>query len=338
MPEITWTECFTVRVFETGANGTLAVRSLCDFLQEAAGNHARALGVSVEELLRKDLTWVLSRLRMQVHRLPLNGEPVTVRTWPSGIDRLFAFRDFTVSDAQGKTISSAVSAWLILDTRSRRPVRVQGIFDLPDTSSLPRAFAADLEKLPGCADAENEISLSVRWSDLDVNRHVNNSRYAEWVVEGVAGGERESGVLTRLDIDFLAETQHPGTVLVRARHDASQPSRMVHAIARAEDGVEVARARTEWKAGPREEKRKPIAITVLRMANLFPSLMQQYLTHPAGAVAVTNTLAEPLEKVRARFLIPRFMDLPVESRPVARLQPGESVTFDLAPAFSQKVL
>jgi acyl-ACP thioesterase len=248
MPDIVWTESFTVRVFETGANGTLAVRGLCDFLQEAAGNHARALGVSVEELLRKDLTWVLSRLRMQVHRLPVNGQQVTVRTWPSGIDRLFAFRDFTVSDAQGRTTCSAVSAWLILDTRSRRPVRVQGIFNSPDTRNIPRAFAADLEKLPGCAEAENEISLSVRWSDLDVNRHVNNSRYAEWVVEGVAGVAREPGVLTRLDIDFLAETQHPGTVRVRARHDTSDPSRVAHTITRAEDGVEVARARTEWKA------------------------------------------------------------------------------------------
>jgi acyl-ACP thioesterase len=248
MPDFVWTESFAVRVFEIGADGTLAVRSLCDFLQEAAGNHARALGVSVEELLRKDLTWVLSRLRMQVHRLPVNGEPVTVRTWPSGIHRLFALRDFTVIDAQGRTISSAVSAWLILDTRSRRPVRVQGIFNSPDTSSLPRAFAADLEKLPGCADAENEIALSVRWSDLDVNRHVNNSRYAEWVVEGVAGGDGESGVLTRLDIDFLAETQHPGTVRVRMRRDTAEPSVRAHSICRAEDGVEVARARTEWKA------------------------------------------------------------------------------------------
>jgi len=90
--------------------------------------------------------------------------------------------------------------------------------------------------------------------------------------------------------------------------------------------------------GPREEKRKPITITVVRMANLFPSLMQWYLTHPAGAVSVKNTLAQPLEKVRVRFLIPRFMDLPVESKPLARLQPGESATFDIAPAFTQKVL
>ncbi|HYW81854.1 MAG TPA: hypothetical protein VFB30_01270, partial [Spirochaetia bacterium] len=88
----------------------------------------------------------------------------------------------------------------------------------------------------------------------------------------------------------------------------------------------------------RQDEKKPITITVTRMGNLFPSLMQWYLAHPAGAVTVKNTLSEPLEKVRVRFQIPRFMDLPVESKPVARLQPGESATFDLVPAFSQKVL
>jgi acyl-ACP thioesterase len=241
----TWTDTFTVRVFETSANGTLAIRSLCDFLQEAAGNHARVLGVSVEDLLQRRLTWVLSRLRMQIHRLPVNGEPVTVRTWPSGIDRLFALRDFAVCDAQGRTIVSAVSAWLILDTRSRRPVRIQGIFDPPDTSGVPRAFEADLEKPPECMPPEVENTISVRWSDLDVNQHVNNSRYAEWVVEGVT--DRDIGFLTGLDIDFLAETQHPGTIVVRTR--IADPHRRAHAIVRAVDGMEVARARTGWRAG-----------------------------------------------------------------------------------------
>jgi acyl-ACP thioesterase len=170
---------------------------------------------------------------------------VTVRTWPSGVDRLFALRDFILQDAEGATLASAVSAWLILDTRSRRPVRIQGIFDPPDSSALPRAFAADMEKLPGCGAPERETAISVRWSDCDVNQHVNNSRYAEWVMEGVAA--RGIGTVTALDIDFLAETQHPGTVMVRTRIE--DPSLKAHAIVRAADGAEVARARTRWRVG-----------------------------------------------------------------------------------------
>jgi tetratricopeptide (TPR) repeat protein len=90
--------------------------------------------------------------------------------------------------------------------------------------------------------------------------------------------------------------------------------------------------------GPGTEKKKPITITEVRIANLFPSLMQWYATHPAGAVTLKNTLAEPVEKVRAVLTIPRYMDLPAETKAIGKLAPGESATFDLSPAFSAQVL
>ena len=242
-----WTEQFTVRAYETDANGTLAVRSLCDFLQEAAGNHARSYGVSVDQLLDKGLTWILSRLRLKIERLPVNGERLTIRTWPAGVERLFALRDFIVSDAEDNVIAAAISAWLILDTRSKRPVRVQTQF-VPPAAARPRALAAHFEKLPVAETPDLEQEITIRWSDLDVNRHVNNSRYAEWAVEGAAVSPGLRGQLARLDIDFVAETQHPGSVLVRSRQLDGDPLRMSHVIVRSEDRGETARVRTEWRA------------------------------------------------------------------------------------------
>jgi medium-chain acyl-[acyl-carrier-protein] hydrolase len=247
MEEHLWSEQFTVRVYETDANGTLSVRSLCDFLQEAAGNHARTYGVSVDQLLDRGMTWVLSRLRVRIQRLPVNGERLTIRTWPSGAERLFALRDFIISDSGDTVLASALSAWLILDTRTRRPVRVQTQF-IPPAAPRPRALVADFEKLPAVQTAETEQNITVRWSDLDVNRHVNNSRYAEWAVEGAALSPGARGPLSRLDIDFMAETQHPGTVIVQSRHIDGDPLRMSHAILRAEDRGETARVQTEWRA------------------------------------------------------------------------------------------
>jgi tetratricopeptide (TPR) repeat protein len=82
----------------------------------------------------------------------------------------------------------------------------------------------------------------------------------------------------------------------------------------------------------------PITVSDIRVANLFPSLMQWYAAHPAGSVAVKNSLAVPVETVKASLFIPGFMDLPSESAATARLAPGESVTLTLTPRFNQKVL
>jgi medium-chain acyl-[acyl-carrier-protein] hydrolase len=193
------------------------------------------------------MTWVLSRIRVRIARLPGAGERLEIHTWHSGFDRLFSLRDFSLVDAGENPIVTAVSAWVMLDLRARRPVRPATGFTPPDTSGMQRVFVADLEKLPGCEGVREEMRISVRWSDLDVNRHVNNSRYAEWVAEGAGAVRRDGGMLAGLDFDYLAETLYPDSVVVRSGRDPSRGRRVDHMIARASDGVEAVRARTEWR-------------------------------------------------------------------------------------------
>ena len=86
------------------------------------------------------------------------------------------------------------------------------------------------------------------------------------------------------------------------------------------------------------QKKPPLSITEFHLVNLFPSLMHWYGLHAPASVTVTNTLPVAVEKVRASFRIPGFMDLPFETRTEPRLAPGQSLTFDFFPVFSQKVL
>ena len=246
---------FTVQLFDTDIHGTLSVRGLWDFLQEAAGNHTETLGVAPDEMRRRGLAWILTRLRMSVERYPALGETVTVRTWPSGIDRLLTTRDFSMRDEGGTVIARAVSGWIALDLGSKRPVRIQSIFDPPGMAELPRALAADLGKLPGAGSAESQYSVPVRFGDLDANQHVSNSRYVEWVVESAGPQLLKGSAITDLGIDFLAETIYGGEVIVRIQRGvgaepgagAGSTQRLEHAVVHAADGVEAARARTDWR-------------------------------------------------------------------------------------------
>lgn len=91
-------------------------------------------------------------------------------------------------------------------------------------------------------------------------------------------------------------------------------------------------------AGASPSRRRPLTIVDVKVAALFPSLMQWYAAHPPGSVTVKNPLAEQVQNVRASLFIPRFMDLPAESKPIAGIGPGESVTVPVFPAFNQGVL
>ena len=83
-------ERFRVRAGEAGGDGRLRPTALCDWFQEIAGNHAAALGWGAADLRLRGLSWVLSRLTLDVDALPAWQKEAVVSTWPSGAHRLWA--------------------------------------------------------------------------------------------------------------------------------------------------------------------------------------------------------------------------------------------------------
>ena len=91
-----WRESFRVRASEMGPDARLRLPALFDLFQEAAGNNAAALGWGSDVLLARGQTWILSRLTLRLLALPAWREDITVETWPAGVHRLWALREFRV--------------------------------------------------------------------------------------------------------------------------------------------------------------------------------------------------------------------------------------------------
>jgi medium-chain acyl-[acyl-carrier-protein] hydrolase len=253
-----WTEIFPVHTYELDPELRLSIPALAGFLQEAAGHNAHAQGYSFLQLLEKNLTWMLSRLRLRLRELPGWKAQLTVQTWPSGLERLFALRDFRILEGE-RAIGVATSAWLMLDLQSRRLVRPESFRDWQEIIHPERSVAVGLEKLPGVDGSEpplQERELPVRYADLDINLHVNNTRYVEWLLEAVPLEILRDRRLAELDIDFLAGAEHGERILSRAYSEGPRPGRQPqahlnelafrHILLRQGDGREVARARSLW--------------------------------------------------------------------------------------------
>lgn len=246
-----WSERFRVRTYETDPHGTVSVQSLCNYFQEAAGNHALDYGVAVENLLEQGLTWVLSRLHVQIDSYPKRGDIVRVETWPSGLEGLFAMREFLFireDETEGDVVvGRGASAWPVVDVARRRPIRLPAFVETLRVPDRPRAFAGTFDRLKLPAEAAHEQRFHVRYSDLDANRHVNNVCYAEWAVETVPANTDETYRLATLDLHFRAETTLGETVVAQAQEIGTEDGLVyAHQLVRAADGREVARARTRW--------------------------------------------------------------------------------------------
>jgi len=240
---------FGIHSFDADAFGDLAPAALAGYLQEAAGRSADGLGFGMAALTRQGLTWVLARTRL-VLDAPLRwGDTLTVETWPAGLDRLAALRDFRLLKG-GQEVGRALTTWFALDLATRKPVRPQGL--------LPEALHAQPEHvLPVAEPPIPELEaptidrrFQVRFADIDANLHVTNSSYVAWALEAVdEAGWRERRLAT-LDVQFLAEGHLGGYVRSRSAQDVRVPGELAlrHQIVREEDGKALARLRTTWVA------------------------------------------------------------------------------------------
>lgn len=195
-----------VRGFDCGYGGPLKPLPLMNFLQEAAGLHADSLGWGIENLQAEGRTWMLSRIDLRIHdRLPRAGDRIRVITWPAGLDRLFALRDFRMQSADGRDLVTAVYAYLIVDRAARRPLRPERILG-PDieTGMLPHPFAPSFA-LPKAQIDETLLSLKASRRHLDNNGHVNNAYIVDWLVDAAPDAVRLQRELRALRVEFIAE-------------------------------------------------------------------------------------------------------------------------------------
>jgi acyl-ACP thioesterase len=243
-----WRQNFTIRSYEVDCHSRLSIVSIFNFMQEAASQHADALGVSIQQLLSENYTWLLSRLKIKMNMYPVWNDQLTVNTWPSGIQRLFALRDFELKDRANRTVGAALSAWLVVDTVKKRPVRVSSFVDRLKPVEGDHILPDQLGKLPVIEAHTHERYLRVRYGDLDINQHVNNACYVEWMLEGMPVDVLNGRALAELEINFLAESFLQDRVVARCQPLDSGNREFLHSLIRQADGQELVRARTGWRS------------------------------------------------------------------------------------------
>jgi acyl-ACP thioesterase len=237
-------EKFTVRSYEMDVQGVASVPAICNYLQEVAGNHATELGVAVDHLFKKNMTWVLSRLHIQVFRFPFWREEIKIETWPSGRQRKFATRDFLIFDQKHNILVKATSSWMIIDLKTQKPIVMPEFMDeirLPDRQ---RAIDDSFPKMTLPKNPNLEQKFDVRLGDLDINQHVNNVKYIEWALESVPLDIWKAKILASLEISFRAETKHGERIIIQTEQNEDI---FLHRVISEDDQRDLAVLKSTWR-------------------------------------------------------------------------------------------
>jgi acyl-ACP thioesterase len=244
-----WEDEYTISFYEVDTKNEAFLPVLWSFMQETAWHHAEHLRLGYSDLIAHQYFWVLSRLSIQMKEYPRWGDRIKVKTWLTGTGRLFALRQFSITDSKAKVIGTAMSAWLVLDLESRRPQKIGPVFKHIEHlfDGLPPAEAP--QKIPGPVHPKTEKSYTVRYSDIDMHHHVNNTKYLEWILDSYPFEMNQAYQIHSFEINFLGESSNGDEISIYTEALEETPLCFLHNMIRKGDGRELCRARAGWIRG-----------------------------------------------------------------------------------------
>ena len=197
-------EKFAVKTHHCQADGSIRIFSLMRFLQESALAHAQELGFGFEQMNAIDSYWVLSNIRIKIADLPKWNDKVSIKTWPSGNNRVIATREFIGTDESGNELFKAGSEWMVLNKNTNR-LRNLCKLKLPLPAEAPKVIEGQLEKLEPRDEYTLAESIRVHYSSIDMNGHVNNTEYVRWGIDALKSRYEFTAPVNSIQISYLSE-------------------------------------------------------------------------------------------------------------------------------------
>lgn len=185
-------------------SGDLRYTELCNLLQLTAAAHSESGGFSFVDMQAFDQAWVLSRMRLEITRLPKWKDVITVKTWINSLENSRSVRALEVT-VNGERYLGAETFWAVFNTRTRRPEGMALPHEHCEKYPDERATLLPFSKIDIDRDNELAFERKVVLSDLDIVNHVNNVKYLEWCLDLVDQNKMLNRTISSFEMNFLKE-------------------------------------------------------------------------------------------------------------------------------------
>ena len=167
-----------IGLFDIDYQFNLRIEAVARFFQEIAVYHSTGIGAGPEVLLKQGVVWFLSRLEIEFFRYPTLGEEINIVTWSRGFKGYKGFREYLINSSKGE-VARGSGVWLFFDFMRKRIIKVPPEISGLHTIEGEKCFDSEIDHWISCGliEPEQEMEVSLRYSDFDVNGHVNNTVY-----------------------------------------------------------------------------------------------------------------------------------------------------------------
>lgn len=202
---------FVAEPFHCDFTKHLFIGHLGNNLLNAADFHSNDRGYGVNYLNSVNKTWVLSRLSVELDKIPAIYEDFVVETWIDSVIRYFTNRNFKITNKDGYVYGYGKSIWAMIDTTTRQPVDILKTSNETISEYLETDYANPIKKSSRVKlddDLKLQQSILTTYSDIDINGHVNSIKYIEHILDLFPIEYYKKYRIKRFDIAYIMESHN----------------------------------------------------------------------------------------------------------------------------------
>lgn len=198
-----WKKEYVLRASDFDKYNHIKPSAVLELFQDAAGQHAEEIGVGYEAMINRSYMWVLLKVKLQVITHLKSHQSVVIKTWPLVPNRLSYRREFSIEDENGKPLIGGSSEWVVMHSEKRRLVADPNLYPFTEGFLTDMIFEGKLDRVDDFEINQTPRIVNAGFSEIDVNNHVNNTKYANYVLDAVAPNEKD--ILSVFQIDYRKE-------------------------------------------------------------------------------------------------------------------------------------
>ena len=179
-------------------------------MQIIATSHAEELNIGKAKTLDKGMAWVITRIETEIIKIPTYTQKVILETYPGDDLKVLFPRYFRMTDEKGNTLIKSSSIWAVIDMNKRTPV-AKPFNSVPE----PEHYDGELAMPKRILIPDNLEFIEerkVRYSDIDLNGHLNNTKYMDYILDIHSSGFYKKHRIKHVTINYLHEVKDDSTI------------------------------------------------------------------------------------------------------------------------------
>ena len=208
---------YELRASDFDCHNHIRASSILDLFQDVAGLHATEMGVGFFNLLQDHKLWVVVRLKYRLVGKPRRYRTVKVRTWPLPPTRVNLRREYLIEDEEGNPLVLGTSDWVVIHSEKRRILSGKDLYPQDQEICTRQLFEGRNVRIPPFEATKDGGTVRPGFSQLDMNGHVNNIKYADFVMDAVELPREQE--VKEFQIDYHREILEGMPIQIRYEND-----------------------------------------------------------------------------------------------------------------------